>query len=57
MEDRVKKVFESKSDDSFVVPESHYQEVDKIREAHMLGKGESYTWDEVKERLTAKHGL
>lgn len=39
------------------VPESIYQEIDEEREKHLNGENESYSWEEVKQRLENRYDL
>ncbi|MBS1572676.1 MAG: addiction module family protein [Bacteroidetes bacterium] len=40
-----------------MVPESFYKKLDVEREQHLKGESKSYTWEDVKGRLTKTYGL
>lgn len=47
----------SKSNSNSILNNSQKKELDTIRERHLLGKSNSYSWQEIKQELIDKHGL
>lgn len=39
-------------DENFFVPDFYYEELNERREKHLNGKSKSYTWEEIKSKLT-----
>lgn len=62
-DERILKIFNGiinaeKEDEAIpTVPESFYKKLDEDREKHLKGESKSYTWEEVKGRLTKTYGL
>ncbi len=48
-------VYETKEID--IVPELHYRKLDEDHRKHLAGETESYTWEEVEQRLSKKYDL
>lgn len=48
---------ESSTNDTSVLTDAQKRELDIRRERHINGESKSYSWQEIKQELTDKHGL